>query len=403
MGVYNYKAKNLQGKTIEGETTAANEAELKAYIRSQGYFIVSYAESVENVDLFKSFRKVKVKDITIFCRQFAVLFNSGITILETIEILMLQTGNKKMKDVLRVIYDDIRKGKVLSEAMDLHDSVFPEFLRNMIKVGEVSGNLDEILNRMADYYERDNKIKNKVKAAMTYPVVLFFLMIAVVIVLLTVVIPIFADTLMGFGATLPPITQFMINMSDFVKARFLWIIAGISGGVVLLLNWKKSNAGREVIDRLMLRLPIIKGVSEKIITARFSRSLSILLRSGISMLDAIEIMSKLLGNREVEKRFITCREEVRKGNGLSKAITTVGIFPPLLTQMIAVGERTGELDEILSRTAGFFDDEVEEAVGKATTLIEPIMLILMAIVVGSILVSVMLPLMKIMETTMDML
>jgi type IV pilus assembly protein PilC len=403
LGVYNYKAKNLQGKTIEGETTAANEAELKAYIRSQGYFIVSYAESVENVDLFKSFRKVKVKDITIFCRQFAVLFNSGITILETIEILMLQTGNKKMKDVLRVIYDDIRKGKVLSEAMDLHDSVFPEFLRNMIKVGEVSGNLDEILNRMADYYERDNKIKNKVKAAMTYPVVLFFLMIAVVIVLLTVVIPIFADTLMGFGATLPPITQFMINMSDFVKARFLWIIAGISGGVVLLLNWKKSNAGREVIDRLMLRLPIIKGVSEKIITARFSRSLSILLRSGISMLDAIEIMSKLLGNREVEKRFITCREEVRKGNGLSKAITTVGIFPPLLTQMIAVGERTGELDEILSRTAGFFDDEVEEAVGKATTLIEPIMLILMAIVVGSILVSVMLPLMKIMETTMDML
>lgn len=403
MGVYNYKAKNLQGKLIEGETTAANDAELKAYIRSQGYFIVSYAEVAESVDLFKSFRKVKVKDITIFCRQFAVLFNSGITILETIEILMLQTGNKKMKEVLRVIYDDIRKGKVLSEAMDLHDSVFPEFLRNMIKVGEVSGNLDEILNRMADYYERDNKIKNKVKAALTYPVVLFFLMIAVVIVLLTVVIPIFADTLSGFGATLPPITEFMINMSDFVKAKFLWLLIGISGGVVFFLNWQKSNAGREVIDRLMLRLPIIKGVSEKVITARFSRSLSILLRSGISMLDAIELMSKLLGNREVEKRFMSCREEVRKGNGLSKAITTVGIFPPLLTQMIAVGERTGELDEILSRTAGFFDDEVEEAVGRATTLIEPIMLILMAVVVGSILVSVMLPLMKIMETTMDML
>jgi len=403
LGVYNYKAKNLQGKLIEGETTAANEAELKAYIRSQGYFIVSYAEVAESVDLFKSFRKVKVKDITIFCRQFAVLFNSGITILETIEILMLQTGNKKMKEVLRVIYDDIRKGKVLSEAMDLHDSVFPEFLRNMIKVVEVSGNLDEILNRMADYYERDNKIKNKVKAALTYPVVLFFLMIAVVIVLLTVVIPIFADTLMGFGATLPPITEFMINMSDFVKAKFLWLVIGISGGVAFFLNWQKSNAGREVIDRLMLRLPIIKGVSEKVITARFSRSLSILLRSGISMLDAIEIMSKLLGNREVEKRFMSCREEVRKGNGLSKAITTVGIFPPLLTQMIAVGERTGELDEILSRTAGFFDDEVEEAVGRATTLIEPIMIIVMALVVGTILVSVMLPLMKIMETTMNML
>jgi len=403
LGVYNYKAKNLQGKEIEGETTAANEAELKAYIRSQGYFMVSYSEVAESVDLFRQFRKVKVKDITIFCRQFAVLFNSGITILETIEILMLQTSNKKMKDVLRVIYDDIRKGKVLSEAMDLHDSVFPEFLRNMIKVGEVSGNLDEILNRMADYYERDNKIKNKVRAALTYPVVLFFLMIVVVIVLLTVVIPIFAETLMGFGATLPPLTQFMINMSDFIKAKFLWLIAGVFIGVILLLNWKKSNAGREAIDRLMLRLPIIKGLSEKVITARFSRSLSILLRSGISMLDAIEIMSKLLGNREVEKRFTSCREEVRKGNGLSKAIITVGIFPPLLTQMIAVGERTGELDEILSRTAGFFDDEVEEAVGRATTLIEPIMIIVMALVVGTILVSVMLPLMKIMETTMNML
>lgn len=403
MGVYKYKAKNLQGKVIEGETTAANDAELKAYIRGQGYFIVSFEEAGENFELLKRFQKVKIKDITVFCRQFAVLFNSGITILETIEILTLQTGNPKLKEVLRVVYDDIRKGKVLSEALDLHHQIFPEFLRNMIKVGEVSGNLDEILNRMADYYERDNKIKNKVKGAMTYPIVLFFLMIAVVIVLLTVVIPIFADTLSGFGATLPGITQFMINMSDFIKAKFLWIIAVVAAGVTAFLNWRKSAAGREVLDRLMLRVPIIKGVTAKIITARFARSMSILLRSGISMIDAIEIMSTLLGNVEVENRFTTCREDIRKGYGLSKSIQTVGVFPPLLTQMIAVGERTGELDDILARTAGFFDDEVEEAIGRATTMIEPLMLVLMAGVVGSILVSVMLPLMKIMETTMEML
>jgi type IV pilus assembly protein PilC len=403
LSTYRYKAKNLQGKVIDGEMNVANEAELRAAIRGQGYFMVNCEEVAEEVDLLSNFRKVKIKDITIFCRQFAVLFNSGITILETIEILILQSDNKKLKGILRVVYDDIRRGKVLSEAMDVHSDVFPEFLRNMIKVGEVSGNLDEILNRMADYYERDNKIKNKVKGAMTYPIVLFFLMIAVVIVLLTVVIPIFAETLMGFGATLPAITQIMINLSDFIKGNFLWIIIVVAGIVVVFLNWKRTDSGKEVLDRLMLRIPIIHKIQKKVITARFARSLSILLRSGISMIDAVETMSKLMGNREVEARFISCREEIRKGNSLSKAILSVDIFPPLLTQMIAVGERTGELDEILSRTAGFFDDEVEEAIGKATTMIEPLMLIVMAVIVGTILVSVMLPLMKIMETTMQML
>ena len=398
MPVYKYRAKNLKGETLDGEYEAVSLDVLEQMLRSKGYFLVESSVRGREFTLADMYGKISVKDIAVFCRQFAVILGSGITILEAVGILRDQASKKRMKDILEDVYNELQKGRMLSEAIAPYDDMFPEFMKNMIRVGEASGTLDQILNQLADFYEYDNRLRRKIRSAMTYPTILAVLTVAVVTLLMVAVLPMFSDMLTGMGGNLPGITVFLMSVSRFMADNILLLAAVVIIAVILFTYYVRTDNGRLWFDGLKLRLPVVKSTVLKTVTARFARSMSILLKSGIPIVNAMEIMKDLIGNRAVEKKFTEATAEIKEGKGIAGPMKRLGIFPPLLIHMIVVGENTGELDEMLGRTAGFFDEEVEETIEKAVSMIEPAMIIIMAVVVGVIILSVMLPMVSIMDT-----
>lgn len=398
MPVYKYRAKNLKGETLDGEYEAVSLDVLEQMLRSKGYFLVESSVRGREFTLAGMYGKISVKDIAVFCRQFAVILGSGITILEAVGILRDQASKKRMKDILEDVYNELQKGRMLSEAIAPYDDMFPEFMKNMIRVGEASGTLDAILTQLADFYEYDNRLRRKIRSAMTYPTILAVLTVAVVTLLMVAVLPMFSDMLTGMGGNLPGITVFLMSVSRFMVDNLLLILAIAIVLIILFSYYVRTEGGRLWFDGLKLRLPVVKSTVLKTVTARFARSMSILLKSGIPIVNAMEIMKDLIGNRAVEKKFTEATAEIKEGKGIAGPMKRLGIFPPLLIHMIVVGENTGELDEMLGRTAGFFDEEVEEAIERAVSMIEPAMIIIMAVVVGVIILSVMLPMVSIMDT-----
>jgi len=295
------------------------------------------------------------------------------------------------------VWEDVQKGKLLSQAMAGFPQVFPEFLRNMVRVGEASGTLDTIMMQMANYYENEDRINRKVKTAMTYPTILGVLTVGVVILLMVVVLPMFSSILTEMGGNMPGITIALMAVSDFLRSNILVILLFLVLLIMALAAYGKTETGRFRYDTLRLKLPVVRTLTVKVITSRFARSMAILLRSGLNIINAMGIMSTLIGNRNVEERFMESLDDIRQGRGIAYSLERVGIFPPLLIHMVSVGERTGELDEMLLRTSGFFDDEVEAAITKMTTLIEPIMIIILAVIIAIILLSIFLPMLEIMN------
>ncbi len=398
MPIYAYKAKNLKGEAIEGDYETITVDSLEYMLQEKGFFLVEAKRKGKEFTLGGLFGKINSKDIAVFCRQFAVIINSGITIVEAIGILKEQASKKRARDILEEVHGELQKGRVLSEAMLRYPEMFPEFMQNMVKVGEASGSLDTVLNRLADYYENDHKIRRKVKGAMTYPMILGILTVAVVILLMVLVLPMFAGVLTSMGGEMPLITRVLMAISNFMIENLLAIVAVTILVIVGISYWIKTESGRFRFDSLKMKLPVVKPTTIKVITARFARSMSILLKSGIPIINAMEIMGDLIGNKAVERRFIEAQEDIKEGKGIAGPMRRLEIFPPLLIHMIAVGESTGELDEMLGRTAGFFDEEVEESIEKMTAMIEPAMIIIMAAIIGLIILSVMLPMISIMST-----
>jgi type IV pilus assembly protein PilC len=398
MALFSYRAKNLKGEELSGEYEATTMGSLEYMLKERGYFLVDAKQKGYEFTLEKLFGKVTVKDLAVFCRQFAVIVTSGITIIEAVAILRDQVEKKKFKDILTEIHEDIQKGRLLSEAMSIYPDVFPEFLISMIKIGEASGSLDTVMERMAAYYENDNRIRMKVKTAMTYPSIIGILTVGVVILLMVQVLPMFAGILSSMGGQMPLLTRILMAVSSFMVDNILALLLLGIFIVAAISYYFKTDRGKMWFDRLKLRLPLVKKTVVKVITSRFARSMGILLKSGIPIISSMEIMGNLIGNRAVEERFIRSREAVKQGRGIAGPMKELGIFPPLLIHMIAVGESTGELDEMLTRTAGFFDEEVEESITKLTAMVEPLMIIVLAVVVGTILLSVMLPMISIMTT-----
>lgn len=397
MPIYTYLAKNLKGDTLDGEFEAQSVEELEQMLRAKGYFLVESRTKGKEFEVAGLGGKINAKDIAVFCRQFAVIISSGITILEAIGILRDQSSKKRMKEVLDTIYGDLQKGRVLSEAITPYDDLFPEFMQNMIRVGEASGSLDSILEQMAGYYENDYKIRRKIKSALTYPIILAVLTVGVVALMMIAVIPMFSGMLSDMGGELPGITKLLINVSNFMTSNLLIIIVVLVGSIGGFTYYIKTENGRLWFDRLKLKVPVISSTVLKTITARFARSMSILLKSGIPIVRAMDIMTELLGNRAVEQKFIDAADDIQEGKGIAGPMKNLEIFPPLLIHMIVVGESTGELDDMLGRTAGFFDDEVEEAIEKAVALIEPAMIVIMAAIIGVIILAIMLPMLSLME------
>ncbi|WP_244998040.1 type II secretion system F family protein [Clostridium bowmanii] len=384
---------NHQGEKIDGTFKANSQNEVLAMIEDNNYYPIEIKEVLEREqqDLFESFAKVKTKDLYIFCRQFHTMINAGANISNALDVLRKQTENKKLKKCLDEAYDDVQKGISLSEALAKHNDVFPDLLINMINTGEVSGNLDVIMGRMATHFEKENKINNQLKSAMAYPMVLAGLSVVVVIFLLTFIMPTFAGMFEGSGVALPAPTRIVMGLSKFIQTKWYILIAVIGGAVYGAKTYAKIPAGRLTLDGLKLKLPIIKDTTEKVIVSRFTRTLSTVLASGVALVQALEVVQKVVGNKVAEKALEAIKEKVLKGVSLGEAIGETTIFPIMLHSMIKIGEESGSLDDILDKTANFYDEELEASLKKLTAMIEPLMIIVMGVVIGFIVIAMMLP------------
>lgn len=398
MPIYTFRAKNLNGEELSGTQEFKSLEVLKAMLTDQGYFLIDAQIKGKEYSFGELLSRVDMKDISLFCRQFSVILNAGIPIVEAIAILRDQVEKKKFRDTLEDVHDQLQRGNLFSSTLLAHPKVFPDFMRNMVEVGEVSGTLDAIMISLAEYYEKENKLRRKIRSAMTYPTILLILMVGVVTLLMVKVLPIFANILESMGGELPALTKILMGMSGFMVKNMGFIFGLIVLFAVIANILSKNNEFRFWLDGLKLRIPIVKVTVVKVITARFARSMGILLHSGIPIVRSFEIMNDLLGNRVVAEKFMACRDEVMEGKGISSSIRKMGVFPPMLIHMIEVGETTGQLDEMLTRTAGFFDEEVEEAIDKLTAMLEPAMIVIMAVVVGTVVMAMMLPMVSIMQS-----
>lgn len=397
---FRYKAVTETGKIIEGTFEGESSQEVLSMLNGNDYLPISIEETKEkklkNIRIFSS--SVRKKDIAIFCRQFYTMLHSGINIIDCLNILEKQAENKTFKYAIGQVNEDVQKGISLSQAMGKHEKVFSTLLVSMVEAGEASGTLEDIMERMAIHYEKENNIENKVKTAFLYPVILIIVSIAVVIFLLTVVMPTFINMFESSGSTLPRPTRLLLNMSYRVEKYwfiYIIIIASIVSGVKYL---KKTLIGKLYLDTIKIKFPGIKKTNIKIITSRFTRTLSTLLSSGIPLIQTIEIVGKVVNNEVVKKGFEKGIENIQKGDSLSTIIKEIGVFPPMVYSMIKVGEESGSLDEILLRTADFYDEEVEVSLEKTTTMLEPILIVIMAFVIGFIVIAMAMPMFDMIDT-----
>lgn len=397
--IYKYKAVSQNGEVIEGFFEGNEESDVLAMLKGNNYLPVSVEKDISSenkIDIFS--KKIKKKDLAVFCRQFYTMLDAGIGIVKCIDILEKQSENKNLKKALGTLHENVQKGFTLSEGMKKHSTVFPSLLINMVEAGEVSGNLDIIMERMAVHFEKENKLENKIKSALIYPVVLAVVSIAVVIFLLVAVMPTFIGMFESSGQALPKPTQILLNISNWLTEYwyiFIPIVLALIFGFVL---FKQTPTGTNFVDTLKIKIPVIKDTNVKIITARFARTLSTLMSSGIPLLQSIEIVSRVVGNKIVHDRLEIASEDVRKGISLSRAVNEVGIFPPMVDSMIKIGEESGSLDDILYKTADFYDEEIEVALQRMTSLMEPVMLVIMALIIGFIVIAMAMPMFDMVNT-----
>ncbi|MDK2810834.1 MAG: type pilus assembly protein PilC [Petroclostridium sp.] len=392
MPVYMYKAKTIDGMNVKGTLEANDPATVFSMLKEKGYYPIQVAEqSILQKDIsFDFMEKVKLKDMAVFCRQFATIINAGISVLGCLDILRQQTENKKLKNTVEKIYESVQKGNTLSSSMKEH-KVFPSILLSMVEAGEVSGSLDVALERMAVHFEKENKINQKVKGAMTYPIIVAIIATIVIAILITFVVPNFVGMFAGMGMELPATTKALLAISNFVK-KFWYVIIGVIIGLAILFRYFASTtAGKNIIDGIKLKLPVFGPVNQKVVSSRFTRTLSTLLASGLPLLTSLEIVEKVVDNDVVAKGLEKAKQEVSRGVSLAQPIAQIGIFPPMVIHMLKIGENTGALESILAKTADFYDDEVETAITQMTTMLEPLIIVIMAIVVGFIILSVVQP------------
>jgi len=394
MPLYAYRARDMGGNLVTGTLEVDSKAQCIDVLKQKNYYIIDIKEEVVKQDIldFGSFKKVKIKDIAVFCRQFATLINAGIPIVTALATMKEQVENKRLKNALREVYEEVQKGKSLSDAMKKQGDVFPVLLYNMVEVGEVSGTLDKVMNEMADHYEKENELNQKVKSALTYPVIVSFVAVLVVIFLLTNVLPIFVGLFKNAGVQLPLPTRILIAISSSISHYWYFHI----GGIVLIFysvsSFLKTSQGRRIYDRMLLNMPIFGQLNRKILTSRFTRTLGTLISAGIPLIAAMEVVEKVVGNTIVSEGLRKAQEDIKKGLPLSEPLKKMGIFPPMVIQMISVGESSGSLDSILNKAADFYDGEVDTAVSQMTTLLEPLIIVMLATVVGFIVVSIIMPL-----------
>ncbi|WP_415305862.1 type II secretion system F family protein [Clostridium perfringens] len=395
MANFKYKAINSEGQRIEGSQSADSESQVREMLLSNQYYPLSIEkENSKNKISFSFNRKVKLKDIAIFCRQFYVMLDSGLSIGKALNILIEQGEKPKIREALIGVNGDLKRGETLANSMRKRKDVFPNLLTSMIDAGERSGNLDIILKRMAEYYEKETKIRGKIKSAMIYPIVLGVVAIIAITFILTFVMPTFVQMFEENNVDLPMSTKMVLGTSKMLGKYGIIIFLILVTAIILLGKYLKSEEGQYKLSIINLKIPVIKKLTQKTIVSRFTRTMGIVSSSGMSLVTSLEIVASVVGNKIAEKELLKVKEKVLKGEGLGDSIMKIKIFPPMLASMVKVGEEAGSLDSILDKTADFYDDELEREIQTATALIEPAMIVVMGIIIGFLLISILTPMFK---------
>lgn len=400
MRKYKYTALNVEKKKFTGTFYAENENSLRQQLAQQNLFLVSCKTITDKTpnQFFSVTGKVSSVEITNFCRQFAIMLNSGISILESLAQLKEQNFSGYMKQILYMIYDDVKIGVLLSKAMEKHKKVFPEFFRSMIYVGEISGGLERVLNELAEYYDKEVLLNRKVKSALAYPIFISVLMVAVALVFLLFVIPTFKNTMLKMpGLKLNPISQAVFGISDWIIANGLTVVYIIVLLVAAIFLFLRTEKGKYYFDVFKYKFNLTRYVQINMVASKFTKATGLLLSSGMNLVDALEIVQNVLGNRYAAKEFKQVIEDVRRGSSLTFALGNYNIFPPMLIQMLSTGEETGGIEEVLVRSVNFFDQQVEVALIKVTSLIQPAMLGLLGGVIGLLFIAIYSPMLSIMK------
>jgi type IV pilus assembly protein PilC len=390
MPTFTYSARAISGELQTGEINLPTREDVVGYLRKQRLIPVAVRTKSKDIEINIG-SGIKTRDIVVFTRQFATMINSGLPLVQALSILAEQTENKRFRTVINAVLYDVEAGTTLAEAMRKHPKAFNELYVNMVAAGEAGGILDTILLRLAVFLEKSAALARKIKGAMTYPAVMLFVVIACTVILLWKVVPVFAGMFADAGLALPLPTQIVLAVSAFLQAYILYMFMAAIAGVFLLKRYYGTKSGQLVIDRLMLRLPVLGPLIRKAAVARFTRTLGTLVSSGVAILDGLEITARTAGNRVIHDAVMASRASIAGGATIAEPLKESGVFPPMVTQMINVGEQTGGLDDMLSKIADFYDDEVDTAVSSLTAVLEPIMIVVMGVVVGGMVVAMYLP------------
>ena len=394
MAIFVYTGRTRGGQTITGEMEAGNREAVVARLRSQQVIATGVRAKPKDITIPGFGVKVTDRDIVVFTRQFATMIDAGLPLVQCLEILASQQDNKALKKTLTEIRQSVEGGSTFAAALKQHPKVFSSLYANMVEAGEAGGILDTILNRLAQYMEKAMGLKKKVKSAMIYPSTIVTVAVVVVIFLLVFVIPTFKAMFEGFGAALPLPTQIILELSRIVQSYFFVGIGAIVAVIVGIRWWYGTNSGKINIDRFLLRMPILGVLIRKVAVAKFTRTLGTLISSGVAILDGLEITARTAGNKIVEMAVLKTRASIAEGKTIAEPLRESGVFPPMVVQMIAVGEQTGALDAMLSKIADFYDEEVDTAVANLTALLEPLLMVFLGVIIGGVVIAMYLPIFK---------
>ncbi len=395
MVTFSYVVVDSKGKEKKGTLEAKDRAAAAAILRAQGYTLIDLREASmleQDVSIFE--KKPKPRELAIFCRQFLSILSAGVTMVKALSMLTLQTNNKMLRAAIDDCRQEIEKGTSLADAMRRHKSVFSDFFITLVAAGEASGSLEVSLERMGTQVEKEAKLKDSIQKAATYPIIVCVVAVAVIIVLLTFVVPQFESMLTDLGSELPALTVFVVNASEFIVQKWYILLGIVILAVMFISRFKKTDLGKHFFGKIVMKIPVVGDLTTKTASARMARTLSTLMAAGIPLIDAIQIVSETMTNIHYKEALLQAKDEVAMGAPLSECIERSGIFPALVHQMINVGEETGEIDKMLTKLAEYYEDEVETATAKLMTLLEPLIIIALALTVGVIILAVLMPMVQ---------
>ncbi|MGA9110478.1 MAG: type II secretion system F family protein [Smithella sp.] len=396
MPIFLWEGVTKKNEAKKGEIEAADEVAVRGLLRRQGFKSIEVKKKPKDIMEYLPFLKGKIKEknVVVFCRIFSTMINAGLPLIQCLDLLAQQEQDKSFSKIIRSIKEDIEGGTSLTNALKKYPKVFDELFVNLIAAGEAGGILDVILERLSNYMEKAMKLKARVKGAMTYPVAVLVISFSVVALLLLKVIPVFKKMFEGMGGQLPGLTQALITASEFTQKYFLFISAVIFVIYVAFNRFHKTEKGRWIVDSILLKSPVFGDLLKKVAVAKFSRTLSTMMSSGVPILEGLTIVSKTSGNVVVEDALLKTRQSISEGRTISEPLAETGIFPAMVVQMISVGEATGALDSMLSKIANFYDDEIDVAVDSMTALLEPVMMVFLGTIVGGMIIAMYLPIFK---------